>query len=758
MYQKSFNRKQAIKKLILSRYFVIVLIFLMSSCLLDEEIEPNNDITTATPASLAVLTPLMRGALFPVSDTVDFYSIEANQGDRLYLATMSKFSSGNSDIELTVYRQDGVTVLETDSYSESTSSLGASISGLELPATETYYIKANGTDVRPYYLYADLVTADTVIPSEAEPNNTYLTAQQLPFESIIKGEVSVGDTDIFKIDLQEGDRVFLSLDLEPEADNTAFDGKLSFSLDGANLIESNNTGTGAPDSEALFVTVMETGTYHVTVSDSATTGGVGYNYILNADVVNTGQVSDCQSFSSSTPVTIQDNALTESQIEIADIERVGKVIIALDIDHSRLSDLDLVLQSPDGAESVLFTDLPGNSTNNLMVALADHEGAFPIDHFLSTPNKYIMQPESHSRLNSFDGANATGDWKLKIFDDQQNETGTLNSWTIFICPNATVTKDIECEEGYAKSLLIADDFEDSDQELETSGTNNQWQHGTPSLQASAQNASLDNCNSGSACWKTNLTGLYNSNSEQILKKSFSLEGVSEPIVLAWSQRFQLDAADKSSYSVKLEETENSSNSFTVFQHQQAKMEEQVGSATNIQESIGWNEQIKDISGFIGKNLELTFNLTTNSAQSYPGVAIDDIEVLGCFVDSDQDGIADRDQNCSGDSQSINCKFLRELREQLISIKNLAKNLVLKNNKFNRRARRIRSQLSTKRKELLSFIEIRGNNIKLKKKRANLSKLIKNISIAIKNQRDGLPTYAEDKKVTLSEINKLLAII
>jgi subtilisin-like proprotein convertase family protein len=750
------------KLFILKTLSLIILLLSLSSCVIQEEIEPNDSFETATPLSLIFLSPLTKGSVFPKTDLADFYSLNGTIGDLLYIAVMPAFSAGKSKVTASIYREDKTTLLETDTNDLNSNNLSVSISGLELPATETYYLKIEGSDVRPYYIHADIVPTTTVIPNEIEPNNTYLTAQSLPSESAVNGVVSAADVDIYELNLQVGDALFISLDVEPGADDTPFNGKLSFSNAGQNLIESSNSGTVSPDSAALFVTVKEAGTYHITVSDLEGVGGANYNYNLNVDIATSGDISNCDQFGSSTPVNLKDKALTEGTIEVTDDIQVGRLLIDLNIDHSRVSDLDLVLESPNGTRSLLFNDLIDDSaSNNLNLVLADQEGAFPIDFFPKRLNKYVLKPEKHGRLENFRGVKAQGIWKLKIYDDSKNEVGTLNSWNLYFCQDSAVTKNISCEAGFAKSTLFLNNFENNDGQLESSGKNSQWAYGTPKLSASRNNTNINSCKSGNKCWKTNLNGLYAKKSTQQLQKQFSLAGVADPITLAWSHRFQLDAANKSSYDVVISEAGQDANKLTLFQYIQERMEERVGKKGIVHESVGWGEELRDISGFADKEAQLTFKLKTKAARPYAGIAIDDLEVIGCFADSDSDGTADRDELCPNDfnpAVTNKCQLVQEFKVIINALKTLAQELLFENNKFNAAAKIISNNLNEKRNEFLEFVEVNGENISLNEVKPKLGKLTNSISKAITKQRSGLASYQQDKASTIAKIDKLLSLL
>ncbi len=84
---------------------------------------------------------------------------------------------------------------------------------------------------------------------------------------------------------------------------------------------------------------------------------------------------------------------------------IEAVVVQLDGEHSRLSDLGITLTSPAGTESVLNTPF-----NDLLIHYSD------LDWELLS--------------NAFYGENPNGSWKLTVVDAAKNDTGTLSEWSI----------------------------------------------------------------------------------------------------------------------------------------------------------------------------------------------------------------------------------------------------------------------------------------------------------------------------------------
>ncbi len=117
--------------------------------------------------------------------------------------------------------------------------------------------------------------------------------------------------------------------------------------------------------------------------------------------------STAGTFTSTTPIAITDDGNPiESTIPVSGLATVPlDVVVDLDIDHPRKQDLVVVLHQPGGAEAVLW----------------DHE---------QNPPSHIVAPpgiESDNMVN--------GDWVLEITDTVTGESGTLNSWKMWLSSN-----------------------------------------------------------------------------------------------------------------------------------------------------------------------------------------------------------------------------------------------------------------------------------------------------------------------------------
>ncbi|GEM_PF-1487433 len=655
--------------------------------------EPNN--TTLEANFVDLSTPKrIRGSVFPNAD-IDIYSFDATAGNRLSAATMTSFSaSGSTDSVLTVYLPDGVTVLESDDNDGAFGPNASSISGLTLPVTGRYFIEVKHLSLtntlRPYDLYLNRFGGFS--QSESEPNNTV----PVPLFTHVSGVVNdPSDVDLFSLTLNAGDTVFLSLDLDPERNSVTFDGRIGFKP-ADTVLAPNDGNITSPNSEALFYTVQDGGTYTISVDSVGGTGNPNATYRLSYAVFPQSDSSECITSVNSSGLALPTGpAAVEQSINVTNAPRVGKLKVGFDLTHNFLSDLDVTLVSPEGAEIALFTDIgPITSSNQAFSFILDDNGAIPANSFSSIKNA-ILTPELNSRLEWFNGSNPNGVWTLKIKDDATGDGGQLNSWSIEICP-----QDPVCPEGHIPSVIYSEDFESNDGGYTHTGVQDEWEYGLPS------GTPIASCNSGSNCWATDLDGTYNASANQSLKSpSINLAGVVPPVVLSFAQKYNIESASFDKYTVSALEVGNPSLNVPAFTWTGATMTATIGNpAQTIQESSTWGEFHTDISPLAGKLTELEFKLISDSTVQLYGVAIDDVRVTACLIDSDLDGVPDQNDGCPFDPSKnaplicgcgvadsdinsngiFDCKVNDELKLLLKSTKKTLKKVTLSSTKRQRK--------------------------------------------------------------------------
>ncbi len=597
------------------------------------ESEPNNTFGTADP--LGGSNVVAWGNIFPNAD-VDWWSFTAAAGDRVYAATMTSFSANSStDSQLRLFQSDGTTLIEFDDDDGTIGGLSSSIAGASIPAAGTYFLEVRHfsatNQLRPYELHFRLQSGAPT--PEVEPNDTPATANPLPASGWVSGTRNPAagtEQDWYSFTANAGDTVFLSLDLDPERDGVSWNGRLGIALfgDATNqiLVVDDGGTVDVIDSEALFMTVKNTGTYFAFVdSASAATGGPTATYHLSVSIhPATDEGVNCTTYTSTdVPVAIGPGAgLVSSTITVPGNPRIADLDVAIVLNHAQMADLDVSLRSPAGNVNSLFTDIGATAAGGQtqMDTVFDDEAAMPpLFTVLRGPS---FKPELAYRLSWFDGEDAGGTWTLDLRDDVTNASGgTLTAWSLRICEPPPPPA---CAPGFAPLVVYSSDFEANDGGFTHSGAQDEWERGLPSF------APITTCNSGTNCWVTDLDNTYNASSNQdLLSPNINLAGLSAPVVVRWAQRYQMENATFDHYSVDIRQV-GPVNPSRLFEWLDATMTDLVGNPTvTLQQSAGWGLFERRADAYAGQNVELLFHLDSDTTVQLAGVAIDDVSVTAC---------------------------------------------------------------------------------------------------------------------------------
>jgi subtilisin-like proprotein convertase family protein len=216
------------------------------------------------------------------------------------------------------------------------------------------------------------------------------------------------------------------------------------------LFESDRT-SGA----AGFGDVIEIGAAReVVISSNGTNGGQVYVYAQDATRVTTA-------FQKTTSQKLADRkgnklGVTTSTINVSDVGMILDLDVRLDITHTRVGDLSVVLKSPGGIQIPLFAQV-GGSGDNFTTTILDGEAATPIASG-SAPFTGRYRPTGD--LTSLNDTNLQGTWQLIVSDSVSGTSGTLQGWSLRVryqLPTATAANAIA---GVADDVL--DEFFDTD--------------------------------------------------------------------------------------------------------------------------------------------------------------------------------------------------------------------------------------------------------------------------------------------------------
>ncbi len=134
------------------------------------------------------------------------------------------------------------------------------------------------------------------------------------------------------------------------------------------------------------------------------------------------------------PKGIHDEQWTTSTLSIADDHTVADLNLTLTIHHTWDMDLDIYLVSPAGTEVELTSDNGGPKNHYLGTTFDDEADISIVDG--QAPFSGSYRPEEP--LTAFDGEPAAGVWTLRIYDDNEDDEGTLDAWSLTVGITSTL--------------------------------------------------------------------------------------------------------------------------------------------------------------------------------------------------------------------------------------------------------------------------------------------------------------------------------
>ena len=188
----------------------------------------------------------------------------------------------------------------------------------------------------------------------------------------------------------------------------------------------NNRCWGDIKVEDKLPPVLNCPTYTVACNTNLT------NPFANSTIVITPQTT----FSQFGKVNIIDNQTVQSNLNVPASGSILDVNVKIDIDHTWVGDLDIIVESPAGTQVKLWDNLC-NLTDNLKFTnddesticsnlCADYNNGGMV---LQTISCLGLAPTD---LSAFDGENLNGTWKLIVNDNTAGDNGVINEFSLII--------------------------------------------------------------------------------------------------------------------------------------------------------------------------------------------------------------------------------------------------------------------------------------------------------------------------------------
>jgi subtilisin-like proprotein convertase family protein len=119
-----------------------------------------------------------------------------------------------------------------------------------------------------------------------------------------------------------------------------------------------------------------------------------------------------------------------SPVTVPDSGRISRVEADIDLEHGNLGQITLRLMGPQGQTRNLVSKAC-TGLQDIRARFSD-DGVPPICSSIPPALSGLVQAQGGT-LDLFQGLEATGDWTLRIIDDQFQTGGVLHSWTLHLC-------------------------------------------------------------------------------------------------------------------------------------------------------------------------------------------------------------------------------------------------------------------------------------------------------------------------------------
>lgn len=163
--------------------------------------------------------------------------------------------------------------------------------------------------------------------------------------------------------------------------------------------------------------------------------------------------------------------------------------VSMNIDHTCVKDLDILLVGPDGTRTVLMSDVGhpaiSLSCDDLKKTVVVSDAGAPFGTSIPGGNPITVRPSDNdatghqgdswpgisgdsqaNNLATFNGKNPNGDWKLYVVDDAGSDSGSIKGWSLTITtsngtPTAT-NQAVDVHKGEAKAITLGGTDPDGD--------------------------------------------------------------------------------------------------------------------------------------------------------------------------------------------------------------------------------------------------------------------------------------------------------
>ena len=276
---------------------------------------------------------------------------------------------------------------------------------------------------------------------------------------------------------EPGETIQLAIEIEATGPATGVQGTLTTTTPGVTIVDGMATW---PDL-ATGVPALSNGPHFtIELADTmACLAAIDLELVVTADAdgpwtLNVASFAGAPLTPAGVPVATVNLGTVTSTIDVAQSVTLSDADAWVQLDHARVGDVILRLESPAGT-MVTLLDRPGvpatvRGCNNddMEITFDDASGFDPEGHCAGTNPWYVGTAAPTEALAAFNGEDSAGTWILHVDDARNNNNGTLLDWTLVLqpavgcTPCAAVTVETNCGDGIDDDLDGATDCADSD--------------------------------------------------------------------------------------------------------------------------------------------------------------------------------------------------------------------------------------------------------------------------------------------------------
>lgn len=153
------------------------------------------------------------------------------------------------------------------------------------------------------------------------------------------------------------------------------------------------------------------------------------------------------------PLSIPDNdpVGVADCIIISETTTIDDLDVAVDVSHTWVGDLVIILSHAEGGGTVTLIERPGAPATGFGCAQEDIDATLDDEALTAAEDACAISPAIRGRLRpneplaAFDGRSVAGTWTIRVSDIISGDVGTLNGWSLVVNGAGSLVGDTTCD-------------------------------------------------------------------------------------------------------------------------------------------------------------------------------------------------------------------------------------------------------------------------------------------------------------------------